>query len=219
MTAKGDYFPVGPNMFVPNCKYAADCSLEGKLFVNLTPNAPIASAANTILAATSIAVAGSTSTFLIPFTEAQMGKFGRNLIVNASGAATSNVTIQGYDYLGQPMAESFTLAGAASVVGQKAFRRVTLVTFGATAATTINVGVGVSLGLPYANQGDMVDYTNEVRSGSQGTSTLRVATQTLTSGDPRGLFTPSSAPDGNRKYSLTYEPYRNALYGAAHVVS
>jgi hypothetical protein len=70
--------------------------------------------------------------------------FGRNITVVASGAATSNVTVYGKDYMGQPMTESFTLNGATPVVGRKAFKWVDRITAGITAATTINVGLWLS---------------------------------------------------------------------------
>lgn len=219
MSAKGDYFPVGPNMFVPDAKYAADCFLEGKLFVDLTPTAPATASATALLSAQDIATASSTATFLSEFTEAVMGKFGRCLQYVASGAATSTVTVTGFDYLGQPMVEVATLNGATPVLGLKAFRRITSIAWGATAGRTINVGTRDCFGLPYASQGDAVDYTDDVRSGTQGTHVARVATQTTTSGDPRGTFAPNAAANGSRTYQLTYEPYRSALYGAAHVTS
>lgn len=221
MTAKGSYFPVGANMFVPDAVYSADCFLEGRLFVDLTPTAPLAASATGILSAQSIATAGNTSTFVAAFlqTEAQMGKFGRCLQYVASGAATSTVTVQGLDYLGQPMTEQITLNGTTIVNGTKAFRRITNIAYGATGATTINVGWRDCFGLPYASQGDGVDYTDGVRSGTQGTYLQRVATQTVTSGDPRGTWVPNQAANGSRKYSLTYEPYRLALYGARHFFS
>lgn len=220
MSAKGDYYAIGPNMFVPNMQYAADCFLEGKLFVDLTPNvAPLAASAAGILSAQSIATAGNTSTFLVSFTEAQMGKFGRCLQYVASGASTSTVTVTALDYLGQPLVEAVTLNGTTTVNGTKAMRRVTNIAWTLTGGTTMNVGWRDCFGLPYASQGDSVDYTNSVRSGVQGTFVVRVASQTTTSGDPRGTYVPNTAANGTNRYQLTYEPYRAALYGARHVTS
>jgi hypothetical protein len=220
MSAKGDYYPVGPNMFVPNMQYAADVFLEGKLFVDLTPNfAPLTASATAFLSAQSIATAGNTSTLLSASTEAQMGKFGRCLQYVASGAATSTVTATGFDYLGQPFIETITLNGTTIVNGTKAFRRVSNIAWTLTGGTTINVGYRDCFGLPYASQGDSVDYTSSVRSAVQGTFVVRVAAQTATSGDPRGTFVPNSAANGTNRYQMTYEPYRAALYGARHVTS
>ena len=225
MSAKGEYYPVGSNTFVPNLQYAADVALEGPLLVDMTPvAAPVAASATGILNAQSIATAGNTSTFVTTFlqNDSQMGKFGRCLQYVASGAATSTVTVQGFDYLGQPMTEQITLNGTTIVNGTKAFRRVTNIAFGATAATTINVGWRDVFGLPYSYLDAGADYTDGVRSGTQGTYTARVvAAQTITSSDPRGLFAPHSsvAPNGSRRYLVTYLPWRPALHGNRHFFS
>jgi hypothetical protein len=219
LSAKGSYYPGNVNMYVANLTYAADVALEGgKLTVDLTPTAPVAASATALLSATSIATAGS-AVPSVSQTEALMGKFGRVLQLVASGAATSNVTVHGQDYLGQPMSESFTLNGTTIVNGVKAFRRVTRVDFGATAATTINLGVRDVFGLPYAFLDAGVDFTDGVKSGTQGAyATPALTAQTVTSADPRGTFTPhtSVAPNASRKYVLQYEPRRGDLYGQRH---
>lgn len=226
MSALGSYYPQGVNMYVPNMQYAADVDINGHIPVDLSPLvAMLAASATGILSAQSIATAVDTTTFVTAFannqniSEAYMGRFGRNITVVASGAATSNVTVYGTDYLGQPMAESFTLNGTTPVVGVKAFKRVTRVTAGVTAATTINVGYGNVLGLPYAYIGEGVSYTDDVLNSSQGTFVARVATQTLTSGDPRGTWTPAAGnvPDGTRRHKIRYQTLKGNLYGARHV--
>lgn len=228
MSALGSYYPAGVNEYVPNMAYAADVQIEGHIPVNLSPLVALRAALATgILNAHSIATAGEVTTFVTAFAAAQnldesyMGRFGRNITVIASGAATSNVTVYGNDYLGQPMAESFTLNGAVAVVGKKAFRRVTRITYGATAATTINVGYGDVLGLPYAYIGEGVSYTDDVHNTSQGTYVARVATQSLTSGDPRGTWTPAAAnlPNGTRLHKVRYQSLQGNLYGARHVIA
>ncbi len=226
MSALGSYYPANVNMYVPNMQYAADVDINGHIPVDLTPQvALLAAAAAGILSAQSIAVAGEQSTFVPAFannqnlSDAYMGRFGRNVTVVASGAATSAVVVYGTDYLGQPMAESFTLNGTTPVVGQKAFRRVTRVTAAATAGTTINVGYGNVLGLPYAYIGEGVSYTDNILNANQGTFVARVAIQSLTSGDPRGTWTPNAAnvPDGTRRFSIRYQTLKGNLYGNRHV--
>ena len=116
MSALGSYYPAGVNVYVPSMQYAADVDTNWHVPVNLSPLVALATAdTDGILAAQSIAAAVDTTTFAAAFAkqntdESLMGRFGRNVTVVASGAATSNVTVYGYDYLGQPMAESFTLA-------------------------------------------------------------------------------------------------------------
>jgi hypothetical protein len=228
MSARGSYYPAGANVYVPNMAYAADVQVEGQLPVDLTPAIALrAAVTNGILAAQSIATAGTATTFVTAFAAGQnndesfMGRFGRNLTVVASGAATSNVTVYGADYLGQPMAESFTLNGATPVVGKKAFRRLTSIVYGATAATTIDVGYGNVLGLPYAYIGEGQSYTDDVLNASQGTFVARVATQTTTSGDPRGTWTPAAGdvPNGTKRHKVHYQPLGGNLYGARHVTA
>lgn len=226
MSALGSYYPAGVNEYVPNMSYAADIDINGHIPIDLSPLVPmLAASATGILNAQSIAAAVDTSTFVTAFannqnvSEAYMGRFGRNVTVVASGAATSNVTVYGTDYLGQPMAESFTLNGTTPVVGKKAFRRITRITAGITAGTTINVGYGNVLGLPYAYIGEGVSYTDDVLNSSQGTFVARVASQTLTSDDPRGTWTPAAGnvPDGTRRHKIKYQTLKGNLYGARHV--
>ena len=90
---------------------------------------------------------------------------------------------------------------------------------GVTAATTINVGYGNVLGLPYAYIGEGVSYTDDVLNSSQGAFVARVAAQTLTSGDPRGTWTPAvgNVPDGTRRHKIKYQTLKGNLYGARHV--
>lgn len=222
MTAKGEYFPYGVDLHVAGMQYASDVNLEGPLTVELTPNAaPIAADGDLILDAQSIATAGKTSTFLAGFTnsEAQMGKFGRNVTVVASGAATSKVTVYGYDYLGQFMAEEFTLNGTTAVAGKKAFRHIYEVDYAATSGTTIDVGVGIVFGLPYKMLGQGVSYTDKAENANTGTFVAGVDTQTMTSGDPRGTWSPHStnAANGSRQYTLLYRADRDNLHGNKHV--
>lgn len=228
MSALGSYYPSGVNMYVPNMSYAADVDINGHIPADLSPLVPLLAASATgILSAQSINAAVDTTTFVAAFannqniSEAYMGRFGRNITVVASGAATSNVTVYGTDYLGQPMAESFTLAGAVSQVGIKAFKRVTRITAGVTASTTINVGYGNVLGLPYAYIGEGVSYTDDVLNANQGTFAARVATQSLTSGDPRGTWTPhaDNIPNGTRRHKIKYQSLKGNLYGARHVTA
>lgn len=224
MTAKGSYFPYGVDLHVENMRYASDVNHEGPFEVELTPDyAPIAADADLILDAESIATAGSTTDFESGFTqtEDQMGKFGRNVTVVASGTATSKVTVYGYDYLGQHMAEEFTLNGTTAVTGKKAFRYIKSVEYAGTADRTIDVGVGNVFGLPYKMLGQGISYTDNVENNNTGTFVAGVDTQTLTSGDPRGTWSPhgDNAANGSRKYTLLYRADKENLHGNKHVAA
>lgn len=199
-------FIPGYNYYVPAMQAGGDLgqALNGRISLG----APTVAAAALILSAQSINAAVDTVTFASGFlnTEAQMGRFGRCLQVIASGAATSNVTVYGRDYLGQKMRESFTLNGAVAVVGLKAFRYVDRVVAGLTAATTINLGVTDKLGLPYVTTRIDGEYADNV-SQSAGTFVAPVFTdpQTATTGDPRGTYDPTAVLNGTKVIELDAE--------------
>jgi hypothetical protein len=137
-----------------------------------------------------------TRTFAATYNTDNMSVYGRTINVVASGAATSNVTIYGEDYLGQPMVESFTLNGTTPVVGKKAFKRVLRITAGITAATTINVGWADKLGLPFVTTAVIREFADNVLQ-SAGTFVAPIFTdpQTTTTGDPRGTYDPTATLD------------------------
>jgi len=191
-----NYYPPGINVYVPKMKYDCDV-IHGPAVLRLNFGPVVVANATGILSAQSINTAGSQNVFAVTYLESAMGPWGRNLTVIASGAATSNVTVKGTDYLGQPMAESFTLNGAASVVGLKAFKRISLVTFGATAATTINLGWGTKFGLPFKTIAIERELAANVLAAA-GTLAAPVFTdpQTSTTGDPRGTYIPTTTPNG-----------------------
>jgi hypothetical protein len=207
------------NHRVDQCVYAADVGVDGITTVDIP--APPAANATGIINAQSIAapnVSAVPATTFVPAT--MMGRYGRNLTVVASGAATSNVTVQGWDYLGQAVRESFTLNGATPVVGKKMFYDIAGVTFGNTAGTTINVGFGPILGVPYKVLGTQI--LHELTSNLTPTAGALVPgtdTQTLTSNDPRGTYTPNQVPDGVKSYRFTCVVDRNNLHGNAHVIA
>lgn len=207
------------NSYVPSCAYAADVIHGAPYQVDF--GTPAAAAAAGILSAQSIAAAVDTTTFVSDTADAP---FGRNVTVVASGAATSNVTVYGKDYLGQPMTESFTLNGATPVVGRKAFKWIDRITAGITGGTTINVGFGARVGLPYRMSQVIAEHANGV-SAAVGTLTAPDLTdpQTSTTLDPRGLYTPTTALNGSNRILATFLPYNilnangnGGLYGLKH---
>jgi len=215
----------GVNYYVPAMSYAQDVGLDGLCRADL--GAPIALNASGILSAQSIATAGAQASFAATYRNiAQVGlaRYGRNVTVVASGAATSLVTVFGYDYLGQPMSEQFTLNGTTPVPGKKAFKWITNVSFAATGATTINVGWGDILGLPYRSTKTVL--FNELTAGASPTAgTLlagasATAAQTATSADARGTYTPNQATDGVKTYEFAYAvDVVNGLHGAKQFYS
>lgn len=113
---------------------------------------------------------------------ATLAEWGQNVVASAAG------DVHGYDYLGQPMIETFGAGGA----GAKAFMWVTKVT------NAITLTWGLEYGLPYAAKSALTD-------------TLTVADQTTpsaTTGDPRGTVLFDTPADGATDYIFTYTPYR-----------
>lgn len=212
----------GMNYYVPAMQAGSDLGQMKKTRVSL--GSPPDVLATGILSAQSIAAAVDTTTFAATYTSVKMGPFGRNITVVASGAATSNVTVIGRDYLGQPMRESFTLNGTTPVVGAKAFKNVDRITAGVTGGTTINVGWGTKFGLPWKTRAVYREYVDQVLAAA-GTLTQPVLTdpQTTTTGDPRGLYVPTTTPDGVKVLEFDAEidssvnaAGRGGLHGIQH---
>ena len=206
--------------YVPACAYSAEVIHGSPYEVDF--GTPIAAVAAGILAATSIATAVDTSTFV---TDTADAPFGRNVTVVASGAAISTVTVTGKDYLGQPMNELLTLNGATPVIGVKAFKWIDRVVAGITAATTINLGFGSRVGLPYRMSVCIGEIGNGAAAAA-GTLTAPNLTdpQTTTTTDPRGLYTPTTALNGTNRIMATFLPYNilnasgnGGLFGIKHV--
>jgi hypothetical protein len=217
----GTFFPDRVNMHFRNAKYAADVANGGAGKVGLGPASWLPTAqSNGIIAAQSIATAVSVTTFATTYKgERSMGRFGRNVTLALSGAGTPAATVFGLDYLGQPLQETFNLTGATPVVGKKAFGTILRVDCALVAATTLNVGWGDILGLPYK----LVDVFSELVDGSEATvaGTFVIgqnAAQTATSNDPRGTYTPGAGnlANGARSYSIYGLFDTENLYGNVH---
>lgn len=114
--------------------------------------------------------------------------FGACLSVVASGASTSKITVDGFDYLGQPMTEEFTLNGTTAVTGNKCFKYVSKVSTPASTAVTVTITRKLKLGLPFRT----VKILSEERDGAASTTSQLIApttsASTATSNDPRGTF-------------------------------
>lgn len=236
-----NYNPRRINRYVPGMQYAADVQPSGMYRTSL--GSPAAASATAILSAQSIATAGSTTTLTIDTMDAT---FGRNVQVVASGAATSTVTVKGRDYLGQPMLETITLNGATAVHGVKAFKWLDSVSWTATSATTINLGTGFMLGLPYVTSAVINSQEETTATGAVLNKAVAIADQSTavaapgtaitalkcvvadfstpsaTTGDTRGTFRGSTTYDGTFEiYVVAYtfaEPSSgNATVGLATI--
>jgi len=227
------YLPRKVNRYVPAMSYSAACVHNAPHVVEFGPVA-VAAAAN-ILSAQSIASAGSTTTFLQDNTDPVVSAiaaefpvgpgFGRCLQVVADGAATSTVTVKGRDYLGQPMAETFTLNGTTPVVGVKAFKYIDLVSWSGTSSRTINLGTTDKLGLPFRMSNVLSEQAAGARVATLGTfvSPSQTDPATATTTDPRGTYDPNTTLDGSTYISATFiadgrlnSSGNGGLHGLAH---
>ncbi len=212
-------FPQRINQRVPVMSYDAQIQQGGHIYVEF--GAPNAASTTAIVTAQDMTTAGTLTTFAGTYTpnlEAMMGRYGRALQVAGSGATTGTVQVKGRDYLGQSMVEQFTLNGTTPVLGQKCFRYVDAITYTATAGINLLVGTQNRLGVPYRVQTTAI--TNELLNGSTTAAGALVvgstAVQTATTADPRGYYTPSTAPNGSNTYTLLYFADQTNLHGNQH---
>jgi hypothetical protein len=189
------------NSYCPAMQYAADVNYNGGTRVNF--GAPAANNATLVVNAASVAAAGVVDLTGVAFI---VEPYGRTVNVVLSGAGTGTATLRGYDYLGQPISENFTLAGATPVAGKKAFKSFGSLTVPTVGAVTLNLGTGPGLGLPYKALRVQFETANGVAVAA-GTLTAPVLTdpQTATTGDPRGTYAPTTAFDGTTNITAVFD--------------
>lgn len=196
------FFPRRLSEYVPAMQYVGDVNLGGDMRISF--GAPALAVATGIINAQSIAAAGTLQAASLGSSTLD-APWGRNLTYVASGAATSTILVDGWDYLGQPMSEQITLNGATPVVGLKCFKYIRQITYGLTAATTINVGPGSNVGLPYKA---IKVWTEESDStpAAAGTLIAPVLTDpaTVSTGEPRGAYTSTTAFNGVKVITATF---------------
>jgi hypothetical protein len=124
-------------------------------------------------------------------------------IVSGTGTLTNrNVTINGYDYYGQPMTEVIATGTVQSttVKGKKAFFQVSSATISGALGATIAIGTTDILGLPVRvfNVAYIVSVkSNDTLAQDAGAFVAAsTATATSTTGDVRGTYVPATASDG-----------------------
>jgi hypothetical protein len=214
------YFPRRANSRVNNLAFASEVDITGLCRIEL--GAPAAAVAAGIMSAVDVAAIITKGGTIVPTfnADAVMGPYGRNLTLVLSGAGTPTVTVRGRDYLGQPISENFVATGATPVVGKKAFKSVDNITTSVgVAATTLNLGYGTTLGLPYAMVKIDTELLNNVIATAGTFAPAVLTAQTISSGDPRGTYIPNSAPDGARDFVLGGYALNGQLHGLAHFTS
>lgn len=197
------FFPRRLSQYVPALTYSAEDNLGGGGRISF--GSPIQASTNSIMAAVSLSTATITqaANLVNPVLDAP---FGRCIVFILSGAGTGTLIIDGWDYLGQPMSESLAYNGANNVNGNKAFKYIRQITTTVVAGINIIVGCSVKLGLPYKC---IKVYTEEVNGGpaSVGSLTSPDLTDpaTLTTNDPRGVYTTGNTLDGVKAITATFD--------------
>lgn len=212
-----DHFPRRANLRVPNMEFAADVDTNGKVRMEL--GKPVAALATGVVNAASIAAAlVKNVSAVVANHRKNMGRYGRNVTVVLSGAGTPAIEVFGLDYLGQPMSEQFTGTGSTPVVGKKAFKQVLSFSSGLVAATTINIGYGDILGLPYAVAAVQEQYVDQAVPTAGTVAAAVLSAQTATSGDPRGTYAPHSTAlaNGSRDFILIGTAIEGDYHGLPH---
>ena len=189
--AIGTNFPRRINNYVSAMAYSSDVNYNGATRVNF--GAPLAANATQLLNAVSVAAGASLDLSAVP---AIADPFGRNIVLVAGGAMATAAIVYGWDYLGQPIAEQFTMNGATPVIGNKCFKALNYVSYTAT-ATTLSIGTGVKLGLPYKTLRVGYEIGNGVvaAAGTLQAPSL-VDPQTNVTTDPRGAYTTTTTMNG-----------------------
>ncbi len=227
------YFQTGINYYVPKMQAAPGVGDDGLYTVTL--GMPIAAVNNNIIATAQGAITNQAKTFnnvtntSLPFTVD--ATFGRTVqITGGTAGDNAALVVRGIDYLGQPVAEQLTLTGTTPVQSNKAFKRIDSIAVpagNANASSSIQVGVGARLGLPYKTQLILAEFNGDVLA-SAGTLVQPNLTDpaTLTTGDTRGLYTPSTTLNGTNVVSINARTSssRNAndnggLHGLRHFFS
>lgn len=209
------------NMHVPSAHFSSMVNgSSGEYRVHM--GAPVGADADGILNDQSVAAIVDVTSFAAAYDKDNMGPYGRNVTVVASGAATSTLIVHGKDYLGQPMSESFTLNGNTPVAGKKAFKEIVQVEINdTTSATTVDIGWGDVFGLPFKTQAIQSSIEDEV-SATAATLVGGIATattQTATTGDPRGTIDFNGSPNGTKVFEAVLVADLENLYGNAHYSS
>jgi len=198
-----NFLPRRLSQYVPALTYCADVQLGGDGRISF--GAPIVATAAQFVSAQSVAAAGSLQASAMLNSATIDAPFGRNLTVVLSGAGTGTITVDGWDYLGQPMSETAALNGATPVALKKAFKYLRQLTWPVVGAVTLNLGVGSQLGLPYKA---IKVWTEENNSAPVAAGTLTIADltnpATLTTGEPRGSYLATTALNGVAVVTATF---------------
>ena len=169
----------------------------------------VASANSTLLAATAIAAAAT----LTPSAPILIDpNFGRT--INVTGSAAGTVTINGRDYLNQPMSQLVTLA-TNTVLTTKAFKYVDNIVSG-TFVGNVSLGPGTKVGFPFVVSEILYETADGVAAGDPTLTAPVATTPSATTGDIRGTAAPATTMNATAVISMVvaFNPLATGgLYG------
>lgn len=126
-----------------------------------------------------------------------------SVVSSNAGDTTQTVTITGTDYWGQAQTQRLTLSGTTTVNSTKTFKTITAVYVSAALTGNLSVGNGDVFGLPYrVNDAGYLLRTGWAGAVADNAGTFvaaDAATPSLTTGDVRGTFAPTTAANGTRR--------------------
>ena len=177
----------------------------GRIYVwDVVPQAAVTNniaASQTAAAAGAVTLTAGTSVKSVVTPNGTVLQLDMPRAVKVNCATTARAfTVTGYDYYGQPMSETITVAVAGTAVtGKKAFFQISSATI-AGSATAVVIGTSDKLGIPVRVTN--VAYVASVKSNdtlAQDAGTFvaaDTATASTTTGDVRGTYAPATASDG-----------------------
>lgn len=138
-----------------------------------------------------------------------LAPFGRALsAVGSAAGVTQDLTVVGYDYLGQKVTKTIAMNGTTPIAINVAFKRILSITIAVGASgETIDVGFAALLGVPYKTTRVINEELAGVLSATLGTVTAPVLTDPATAAtlDPRGLYTPNATLNGSSELFCTFQ--------------
>lgn len=190
------------NCYVPACEYMADYHFG---VARISFGSPAIVTSQSILAASSMTTAGTIARASL-LTYLSDARFGRNVLMVASGTCTDTLQLYGRDFYGQPMCEQYTLNNTTTVNGKKAFFSLDRIVYPGESGITLSVNWGTQLGLP-VKVTSVIKETQDGVTATAGTLTGPVLTdpQTLTTGDPRGTYVCTTALDAVKEIVILVE--------------
>lgn len=161
----------------------------------------------------------STVTFDVP----------RNILITASVAEAKNIYVYGKDEYGDDMVETITVSGSAVTSGKKAFKVITKLRTTAAFASTISIGSGNRIGLPFyiANAGKVLGVTVDGLSTGgytlvAGHATAAAPSSTNGDADVRGTIAFTTVPDNAKLFTVMMvvdATTRNKAFGQAQATA